>query len=53
MSQTLPIALELGPAQGLTRYLQAINAAPILSERRRRSSERPPPASFWVKTIRT
>ena len=33
MSQTLPIALELGPAQGLTRYLRAINAAPILSEK--------------------
>jgi RNA polymerase sigma-32 factor len=33
MSQTLPIALQLGPAQGLTRYLQAINAAPILSEK--------------------
>ena len=32
MSQTLPIALEVGPAQGLTRYLQAINAVPVLSD---------------------
>ena len=32
MSQTLPIALDVGPAQGLSRYLQAINEAPMLSE---------------------
>ena len=32
MTQTLPIALDVGPAQGLSRYLQAINEAPILSE---------------------
>ena len=32
MTQTLPIALDVGPAQGLSRYLQAINAAPILSQ---------------------
>ena len=32
MTQTLPIALDVGPAQGLSRYLQAINEAPMLSE---------------------
>ena len=32
MTQTLPIALDVGPAQGLSRYLQAINDAPILSQ---------------------
>mgnify|MGYP001400861509 FL=1 len=32
MSQTLPIALDVGPAQGLSRYLQAINDAPMLSQ---------------------
>ena len=32
MNQTLPIALDVGPAQGLSRYLQAINEAPMLSE---------------------
>ena len=31
MTQTLPIALDVGPAQGLSRYLQAINEAPMLS----------------------
>ncbi len=33
MTQTLPIALDVGPAQGLSRYLQAINDAPMLSQR--------------------
>ena len=32
MTQTLPIALDVGPAQGLSRYLQAINDAPMLSQ---------------------
>ena len=32
MTQTLPIALDVGPAQGFSRYLQAINEAPMLSE---------------------
>ena len=32
MTQTLPIVLDVGPAQGLSRYLQAINDAPILSQ---------------------
>ena len=32
MTQTLPIALDVGPAQGLSRYLQAINEAPMLSQ---------------------
>ena len=32
MTQTLPIALDVGPAQALSRYLQAINEAPMLSE---------------------
>ena len=32
MTQTLPIALDVGPAQGLSSYLQAINDAPILSQ---------------------
>ena len=32
MTQTLPIALDVGPAQGLSRYFQAINEAPMLSQ---------------------
>ena len=32
MTQTLPIVLDVGPGQGLSRYLQAINDAPILSQ---------------------
>ena len=32
MTQTLPIVLDVGPTQGLSRYLQAINDAPILSQ---------------------
>ena len=32
MTQTLPSALDVGPAQGLSRYLQAINDAPMLSQ---------------------
>ena len=32
MTQTLPIVLDVGPGQGLSRYLQAINEAPMLSE---------------------
>ena len=33
MTQTLPIALDLGSNQGLAGYLQAVNNAPILSKK--------------------
>ena len=31
MSQTLPIALDFGPSQGLANYLRLVNEAPLLS----------------------
>ena len=31
MSQTLPIALDFGPSQGLANYLRLVNEAPPLS----------------------
>ena len=40
MTQTLPIALDVGPAQGLSRYLQAINEAPMLSEQEEQDQTR-------------
>ncbi len=40
MTQTLPIALDVGPAQGLSRYLQAINEAPMLSEQKEKDLAR-------------
>ena len=36
MTQTLPIALDVGPAQGLSRYLQAINEAPCFQNKKRK-----------------
>lgn len=36
MTQTLPIAMDLSSGQGLTAYLQAVNAAPVLSAEQER-----------------
>jgi RNA polymerase sigma-32 factor len=40
MAQTLPIALDLGPNQGLAGYLQAVNDAPMLSKEEERELAR-------------
>ena len=32
MTQTLPMAFDLGPNQGLAGYMQAVHDAPILSK---------------------
>ena len=40
MKQTFPVALDFGPNQGLSAYLQAVHDAPILSAEEERELAR-------------